>query len=487
MRANRSGRLLGVCLAAAVPLIVVGCGGQTTGATNLTAYTADLHATAHCDKGETCTWYWEYWRADGPRSAGTKTAAAGPVNGPTGSVALTQHIRGLRPDTSYHWAFCGSPSNGKSGSYACVGPSGHPFSTTGDPPPDPGTFTTHAATWTIEPTPNPTGGTNNFLEAVSCTSPMACVAVGSYHDSAGAMVTLAEAWDGTRWTLQTTPNPSGSNAQLTDVSCTAATACAAVGSYQNSAGNIVTLAERWDGQAWSIQPTPNPSGGTRTELRAVSCTASTACTAVGDVVERWDGASWTIQSTPAPAGSTGLNGVSCTSAKACTAVGGGPDALAEHWDGTSWTVQPTPTRNPVDTHLTAVSCTSATACTAVGDDLYSTALLRPRSPIAEHWDGASWSLETMPLPGYQGFPLGVSCASLAACSAVGTYRDAYGSFTGTLIQHRDGGTWTTENAPNPTGVALSGVSCVSETSCTAVGRGVDSTGREITVAEGYAG
>jgi hypothetical protein len=66
------------------------------------------------------------------------------------------------------------------------------------------------------------------------------------------------------------------------VSCTSATACTAVGHYQNGAGTRVTLAERWDGTSWTIQPTPSLSPNYfYTTLSGVSCTSATACTAVG--------------------------------------------------------------------------------------------------------------------------------------------------------------------------------------------------------------
>src|SRR5204862_347064 len=81
----------------------------------------------------------------------------------------------------------------------------------------------------------------------------------------------------------------------------------------------------WDGSSWSVQPTPNPMGGSNSELVGVSCTSSSACTAVGNsssgtLAEVWDGSSWSIQPTPNPAGAS-LAGVSGTSARACT--GGG--------------------------------------------------------------------------------------------------------------------------------------------------------------------
>src|SRR5947209_3840531 len=78
--------------------------------------------------------------------------------------------------------------------------------------------------------------------------------------STRAQVTLAERWNGTGWSVQRTPNPSGALvSSLRGVSCTAPTACTAVGSYVSSVGAQVPLAERLNGTSWSVQATPNPS------------------------------------------------------------------------------------------------------------------------------------------------------------------------------------------------------------------------------------
>jgi hypothetical protein len=480
----------GATIFLAAAIVVCGCGGQTTGVTNVTAYSADLHATAHCDQGESCIWYWEYWPAGGPRSASTKTAVQGPVTGPTQDVSLSQHIGGLRPDTAYRWVFCGSPSKGSSGTTACVGPNGHPFSTTADPPPDSATFTPHAATWTIQPTPNPPGGTKVQLAAVSCASSTTCMAVGSYTNSANVSVTLAESWDGTSWTIRSTPNPTGgTGTELSGVSCTSSTACTAVGSFTDSTGKTSTLAERWNGTQWAIQTSPNPSGAAQAELNAVSCASSTACIAVGtgssgSLAEHWDGVHWTIQ----PSHGDSLNGVSCTSATACTAVGvNANNTLAERWNGTTWAIQSTPT---VDSYnvVSAVSCASATRCTAVGDYLYPGPRLHPypHFSFAQAWDGSAWTDESMQHPTGDDVPQGVSCTSAAACAAVGFSADYYYA-NSALAQHWDGSAWTTQNTPSANGAVLSGVSCTSETACTAVGSYIDGGGQQATLAERYSG
>ena len=137
-----------------------------------------------------------------------------------------------------------------------------------------------AAGWSIQPTPNPVDATSGYLLGVSCASRTACTAVGHYFDAAhGPNRPVLERWDGARWSIQPTPTPVG--AILSGVSCTAPSACTAVGTSSSPSargpGPNRTLVERWDGESWSIQPTPNP---TVASLLSVSCAAPRACTAV---------------------------------------------------------------------------------------------------------------------------------------------------------------------------------------------------------------
>ncbi len=84
---------------------------------------------------------------------------------------------------------------------------------------------------------------------MSCPSAAACTAVGSYANSAGTGLTLAERWDGTTWSVQTTPNPPGGRAfnNLLGVSCPSRVACTAVGDYGDSTGTQSILAESYSG------------------------------------------------------------------------------------------------------------------------------------------------------------------------------------------------------------------------------------------------
>ncbi len=79
----------------------------------------------------------------------------------------------------------------------------------------------------------------------------------------------------------------------------------AVGENDNVASQTQTLVETFDGSTWSIVSSPNTS--TFNRLGAVSCTSVTSCVAVGDsfngtanqtLVETFNGATWSIAASP---------------------------------------------------------------------------------------------------------------------------------------------------------------------------------------------
>jgi hypothetical protein len=133
--------------------------------------------------------------------------------------------------------------------------------------------------WTVETTPDH----NSQLIGVSCASARACTAVGyAYSSIQQRDVTFAERWDGHDWTIQPTPNTTQPVNQLNAVSCASPSACTAVG---YSAGNpdtdpTDTLAERWNGSDWTLQSTPTGNRAVWV-LKSVACPTIHACTAVG--------------------------------------------------------------------------------------------------------------------------------------------------------------------------------------------------------------
>jgi hypothetical protein len=108
-------------------------------------------------------------------------------------------------------------------------------------------------TWTIKATPNPSGATGSNLTGVSCRAANACMAVGG----SGGNGLFAEAWNGTAWTIKAVPSPQGATFTfLNGVSCGAKAACVAVGDEFNSSQAEVPVAEAWNGTAWTIKPVP---------------------------------------------------------------------------------------------------------------------------------------------------------------------------------------------------------------------------------------
>jgi hypothetical protein len=283
------------------------------------------------------------------------------------------------------------------------------------------------------------------------------------------------------WSIVDSPNPPAGQANyLRGVACTSATDCWAVGFAQNYG----TLVEHYDGNAWSIVPSPNVNNNGI--LFAVACTSASDCWAVGyaantifqTLIEHWDGNAWSVVSSPNPLGSQNnfLNGVTCVSANDCWAVGdyyiGLPgtvhQTLIEHYDGASWSIVNSPnTASNEQNVLYGVSCAAANDCWTVGsnDSRHKT--------LIEHYDGASWSIVPSPNASATNanYLYGVTCSTADNCWALGKYYAAgstnSGAFYDTLVLHYDGTAWTLANSPSPGTWSndVWGITCTSANDC----------------------
>jgi hypothetical protein len=354
-----------------------------------------------------------------------------------------------------------------------------------------------AAAWSIVPSPNQ-GTRSNSLYGVSCTSSSLCTAVGYYETSSRPFIaqTLIESWNGTSWSIVSSPNEGTGNNSLYGVSCVSSSSCTGVGDYVNSSGINQTLIESWNGTKWSIVSSPSKKTSTsalNNGLKGVSCASSSLCTAVGyydnssgihqTLIESWNGTKWSIVSSPSKKTSTsalnnGLSGVSCASSSLCTAVGyydnstGTQLTLAESWNGTKWSIVSSPSKktstSALNNGFSGVSCASSSLCTAVGGYVNSSGTVLT---LAESWNGTKWSIVSSPNKATSNNDLqGVSCTSSSSCTAVGNYGSS-STPTQALIESWNGTKWSTVTSPNEgTGDYLYGVSCVSSSSCTAVGQ-----------------
>lgn len=384
------------------------------------------------------------------------------------------------------------------GILACAGMMSSCTSATSSQSPPSGT-----GTWSVAGSPTP--GVPSDLRSIVCESATSCLAVGAGVRTEGLPQVLVEAWDGTAWSVRPSAAAAGGpDSWLNGVSCASPTSCVAVGAYSPTGDGDNpedhTLIETLTGSTWNVVPSPNPGTGDQTGLQAVTCTSAAWCVAVGSyspisdpynppsetLVETWNGDAWTVVPSPGPAaGSQGvLKSVACTSPSSCVAVGSyaapGPTgslvrhALIESWDGASWSMArdagPGLARR---SQLQSVACPSASRCVAVGSFSPSPGSTRPDDQtLVEEWDGSAWSDLSSPNPAgaEQSELQSVSCPSSSTCLAVGSYGTAADlDHRQPLAEWGQAQTWTVTSSPGSRS-ELASVACVSATRCFAAGR-----------------
>ncbi len=135
------------------------------------------------------------------------------------------------------------------------------------------------------------------------------------------------------WMIVSSPSVPG--ATLSGVAAVSAGDIWAVGNSEDTNFVRSTLAEHWNGSGWSVVSTPNTSAQFGSALSAVTTVATNNVWAVGysfgsngdtTLIEQWNGISWTRIASPNPATSDALNSVAAVSAGDIWAVGGrGPN------------------------------------------------------------------------------------------------------------------------------------------------------------------
>jgi hypothetical protein len=176
----------------------------------------------------------------------------------------------------------------------------------------------NGSSWVRVVSPNPGLG-DNILQSVFALSASDVWAVGQYQPTAGASVlyqTVVEHWDGTSWTVATSANPVTGEDILLNVSASSPTDAWAVG-YTDTGGTspTQTLIEHWDGTSWTTVASPNIATTGDNLFFGVVAISSTNAWASGfgradntlggaTLAEHWDGTAWTIQTSDSP----GVNG-----------------------------------------------------------------------------------------------------------------------------------------------------------------------------------
>ena len=309
---------------------------------------------------------------------------------------------------------------------------------------------------------------NNQLLGVDAVSNNDVWAVGWAQDPNGPVYvkqTLIEHFNGSVWTIVPSPNKSSDTLSiLYSVSATSANDVWAVGSSQDGKLPSRTLIQHWDGTAWSIVSSPNPDSQFN-ELRGVAAISANDAWAVGyrggtknetpieTFILHWDGVTWSQVASPNVAGANQLFGVTAISAGDVWAVGSVSGApLALHWNGTAWSVVSVGVGSGLSAeYFAAVTGSSANDVWAVGkgQGIFTNQVFA----TIRHWDGSRWTEKlcraasaSNPPDGYEGggpnaYFTGVSAAASNDVWAVGV------AGSGPMILHWDGQAWTEVTHP----------------------------------------
>jgi hypothetical protein len=250
------------------------------------------------------------------------------------------------------------------------------------------------------------------LKAVACPAPGSCEALGTYIDGEGSQQGLIDTLANGTWTpsqaLLPTDAATDPDAQLNAVACSSPTACVGVGSYDANDTNVEQppLIESLSGGSWSPQEGPLPVGSGSGVLNGISCPTGGFCVAVGaygvmteasglvnqdslPLVSTFASGHWSSSegAIPNDADTSALNaetveflGDSCDPTGQCQAVGsfadstGGQQALVETLSGGGWAVDapalpPDADSDGAFAELHSVSCQTGQPCLAVGSYL----------------------------------------------------------------------------------------------------------------------
>ncbi|MFL5734722.1 MAG: S-layer homology domain-containing protein [Chloroflexia bacterium] len=280
--------------------------------------------------------------------------------------------------------------------------------------------------WLQFPSPSP-GNLNNILIGVGALSSDDVWAVGYQDIGIPGTFTLIEHWDGNQWSVVPSPNILFRFNWLNSVSGISSNDVWAVG-YYSEGGYSRTLTQHWDGSQWSTVPSPNASTENNV-LHSVSALSSNDVWAVGSqgnnfsLVEHWDGAQWSIIPTSDPSGSydNWLKGVAAITSNDVWMVGTYQDHVASsstliyHWDGSQLSMVPSPNINTSETNdLRAVSGISSTNVWAVGYYCCDS-----NADLILHWNGLEWRI--VPSPPNNSYLYGVATISSDDVWAVGYY------------------------------------------------------------------
>jgi hypothetical protein len=140
----------------------------------------------------------------------------------------------------------------------------------------------NGTTWSRVAAPIPSLEANS-VTALSPTNVWAVGTVQTFFNHRSHTKAAIEHWDGTSWSIVSSPSPTSSlglDSSLRGIAAISANDIWAVGTFNKSTGGAATLTEHWDGMSWTIISSPNP-GTASNSLFGVTALSDGTVVAVG--------------------------------------------------------------------------------------------------------------------------------------------------------------------------------------------------------------
>jgi hypothetical protein len=272
------------------------------------------------------------------------------------------------------------------------------------------------------------------LFGVSAVSGSNVWAVGS---SGSGSSTLIEHWNGALWSVVPSPSPGTQSDVLTSVSAHSGSDVWAAGT-STSGGVRRPLLLHWNGSLWKrIGATAIPKGSS---LGGVATTGAGTAVLAGDTVDATSRIDRTLAASASLSGAAVaatpnldgsrkplVRGVEAYSDTEAWAVGTNNQPVAEHWNGTSWTATTVPSAS---SEVDDVKIFSPNNVWAVGSPVPANAAGTTLQPRIMNWDGGAWTIVPAHVSGYY---------NLQAIDG-STASDIWAVGDG-LVEHYDGTSW----------------------------------------------
>jgi hypothetical protein len=370
---------------------------------------------------------------------------------------------------------------------------------------------------------------DGFLPSLSCVSARECVAGGDYATSTGVTEGLIVSETNGAWRAPISlvpPVGASANPDVTiyDVSCGGAGNCAAVGSYLDSARNIVPFTANEVGGRWQRSreltlPKNAIVEGQSGELRDVDCASANNCSAVGEYFDNYRAyprsqgfvatevrGHWSSAGEVTMAQKANFNPfvsfaqLACSSLGNCVGVGSFIDAsdvtegflvsqVRGVWRKGEEVPLPANASAFSGASLSEVSCLTHSTCAALGTFISQTGALEAMTTSGANGNWGRAVALAMPagsnanphtfLFGFNG----IACASPGNCSVGGQYQDSAGTYEGFLANEANGVWSQSVEMSLPSGGVTSGqnggvvaLACPSVGECQASGSYLDTAG-----------